>query len=88
MRVFGIVGLKACSSYEHKQLCSVAEVQYNFFNEKPACKWCKFHCLLMASGAGCIACLWRVVRGALLAYGELCGVHCLQIASSAGCIAC
>ena len=66
MRVFGIVGLKACSSYEHKQLCSVAEVQYNFFNEKPACKWCKFHCLLMASGAGCIACLWRVVRGALL----------------------
>jgi len=25
-RMFGIVGLKTCSSYEHKQLCSVAGV--------------------------------------------------------------
>jgi hypothetical protein len=24
------------------------------------------HCLLMASSVGCIACLWRVVRDALL----------------------
>jgi len=43
--MFGIVGLKTCSSYKHKQLCSIAEVQYNYFMKSE-----------LASGAGCTAC--------------------------------
>ena len=43
--MFGIVGLKTCSSYEHKHVCSVAEVQYNYFMKSE-----------LASGACCIAC--------------------------------
>jgi len=43
--MFGIVGLKTCSSYEYKQLYTVVEVQYNYFIKSE-----------LASGAGCTAC--------------------------------
>jgi hypothetical protein len=40
----------------------------------------------MASGAGRIAWIWRVLQEALLGYGEWCRMHCFVMASGEACM--